>query len=217
MEWSFGRESFTFSAKAAVSLLRLLTKSRPAESATCADEVLVAAAQAGEKDAFRQLMARHAEAVRRFLSDLLRNADTADEALQETFTRAQSNLARFQDRDRLRPWLFGIARNVAFETLRSRRHWRDEAWSENDDENVPDAVISAPNPEALLLDKELRTHFETALSTLGLERRAALMMRLDHGLSYEDIAQSFGWSLPTVKNEIHRARLKLRAALLPYL
>jgi RNA polymerase sigma-70 factor, ECF subfamily len=177
----------------------------------------VAAAQAGDVDAFRQLMARHAESVRRFLSDLLRNSDTAEEALQETFTRAQSNLARFHDRDRLRPWLFGIARNVALETLRARRHWRDEAWSESDDENVPDAVISAPNPEALLLDKELRSHFETALNALGIERRAALLMRIDHGLSYEEIADSFGWTLPTVKNEIHRARLKLRAALLPYL
>jgi RNA polymerase sigma-70 factor (ECF subfamily) len=42
-------------------------------------------------------------------------------------------------------------------------------------------------------------------------------MRLDHGLSYDDIAAAFGWSIPTVKNEIHRARLKLRAHLLPHL
>ena len=45
----------------------------------------------------------------------------------------------------------------------------------------------------------------------------ALLMRLDHGLAYEDIALAFGWSIPTVKNEIHRARLKLRTHLLPHL
>ena len=52
-----------------------------------------------------------------------------------------------------------------------------------------------------------------ALGELREERRAALLLRIDHGLAYEDIAQVMGWSLPKVKNEIHRARLKLRERL----
>ncbi|HYH98469.1 sigma factor-like helix-turn-helix DNA-binding protein, partial [Hyalangium sp.] len=45
------------------------------------------------------------------------------------------------------------------------------------------------------------------------ERRSALLLRIDHGLPYEEIAQVMGWSLPKVKNEIHRARLQLRERL----
>jgi RNA polymerase sigma-70 factor (ECF subfamily) len=69
----------------------------------------------------------------------------------------------------------------------------------------------------VLLDAELERHFTHALTHLSDQRRAALLMRIDHGLAYEDIAAAFGWSIPTVKNEIHRARLKLRTHLLPHL
>ena len=48
------------------------------------------------------------------------------------------------------------------------------------------------------------------------DRRAALLMRIDHGLPYEQIAEAMGWNLQKVKNEIHRARLQLRERLSGY-
>ena len=119
------------------------------------------------------------------------------------------------EKDRFKPWLLGIARNVAFEARRVRVH--DVYDHETEERDVPDAVIPSPNPEALLLNQELEKQFNQALAELSANRRAALLMRLDHGLSYDDIAANLGWSIPTVKNEIHRARLKLRALLLPHL
>ena len=52
---------------------------------------------------------------------------------------------------------------------------------------------------------------------VGEPRKSALLLRLDHGLAYEDIAEVMGWSVAKVKNEIHRARLQLRAQLARYL
>ena len=57
----------------------------------------------------------------------------------------------------------------------------------------------------------------TALQSLSEDRRAALLLRIDHDLGYGDIATAMGWPLQKVKNEIHRARLQLREQLLPYL
>lgn len=178
------------------------------------DELLVRRAQQGESAAFQALFERHVVAARRFLRDLLRDAHQADDATQEAFTRAHAQLAKLGDHDRFKPWLLGIARNVAFEAHRVRVH---DVLDEEDGTGVPDAVIPSPDPETTLLDRELEQHFTAALGLLGEKRRAALLLRVDHGLSYEEIAQTFGWSVPTVKNEIHRARLKLRAALLPHL
>lgn len=178
------------------------------------DEAIVRRAQAGESVAFRALFERHVLAVRRFLRDLLRDAHLADDATQETFTRAHVQLPKLAERDRFKPWVLGIARNVAFELKRVRVH---EPMDGPDEEQVPDAVIPSPDPEAVLLDQELETHFAAALGELAAPRRAALLMRIDHGLSYEEIAAATGWTLPTVKNEIHRARLKLRQLLLPHL
>lgn len=171
-------------------------------------------AQRGDRAAFRVLFERHVTAVRRFLADLLRDRTLAADATQETFARAHAQLDKVTDGAGFRAWLFGIARNVAFELHRSRQH---EAWDEDDDSAVPDAVIPSPDPEEVLLDRELAGHFERALGSLSGPRRAALLLRLDHGLAYEEIATAMGWSLPTVKNEIHRARLKLRTLLLPHL
>ena len=195
-----------------VSVLRLLQRT-PAITPETPDEALVQRAQNGESAAFKALFERHVVAVRRFLRDLLRQGDHADDATQETFARAHAQLAKLTDRDRFKPWILGIGRNVAFEAMRVRQH----DVLDDDDDSTPTAVIPSPDPERVLLDAELEKHFTEAISTLSENRRAALLMRLDHGLAYEDIAAAFGWSIPTVKNEIHRARLKLRAHLLPHL
>ncbi len=192
-------------------MLRLLQKTTAITPETL-DETLVVRAQRGESVAFRALFERHVMGVRRFLRDLIRNNDVAADATQETFVRAHVQLAKLVDTDRFKPWILGIARNVAFEAMRVKQHEVLE-----DDHDTPAAVIPSPDPERVLLDAELAHHFTEALGTLSSTRRAALLMRVDHGLAYEDIAAQLGWSIPTVKNEIHRARLKLRAHLLPHL
>ncbi len=195
-------------------MLRLLHKA-PAITPETQDDALVGRAQTGETAAFRALFERHVVSVRRFLRDLLRDGHAADDATQESFARAHAQLPKLTEKERFKPWLLGIARNVAFEARRVRVH--DVYDNDSDESDVPDAVIPSPDPEALLLNRELEQHFTSALSALAPNRRAALLMRLDHGLSYDDIAAELGWSIPTVKNEIHRARLKLRSLLLPHL
>lgn len=190
-------------------MLRLLRKSVPVEETS--EEVLVRRAQSGENDAFRVLFERNVSGVRRFLGDLLKDSSAADEATQETFVRAHALLGRLKDRVRLQGFLLGIARNVAFE-----HHRRGPTREYVEDELAIEAVLPAPDPETLMLDRELELQFAEALSLLKPERRAALLMRVDHGLPYEEIAEAMGWSLPTVKNEIHRARLKLRQLMLPH-
>jgi len=173
---------------------------------------VVERARAGESEAFRVIFERHAPAVRRFLGDLFRDAPAADEATQETFVRAHSKIRSLEEGDRLSSWLLGIARRVFLEQLRKRR--RDP---EPLPEEEPREVDTAPTPEAALLSGEADRVLDGALVTLSEERRAALLLRIDHGLGYGEIAETMGWTLQKVKNEIHRARLHLRGELATYL
>ncbi len=192
-------------------MLRLLRQS-PLTRET-PDAEVVRRAQKGDADAFAMLFERHGPAVKRFVRDLLRDAAATDDALQETFTRAHVQLTRLPQPDRFKPWVFGIARNVVFESKRIRQHADIDA----PEHELPIAVIPSPNPEAALLDEELKQTFDEALQLLSAERKSVLLMRVDHGLSYEDIVAATGLSLQTVKNEIHRARLTLREALRPHI
>ncbi len=161
---------------------------------------------------FRAVYDAHARSVRRFLGDLLRDDAAADEATQETFVRAHARLGTLRQGDKVLPWLFGIARNVFYEELRARkRHLRSLDDDERDEE-----VDRAPSPEGMLLGAEADSQLAAALAELGDDRRAALVMRIDHGLDYDQIAEVMGWPLSKVKNEIHRARLVLRTRLSKY-
>lgn len=161
---------------------------------------------------FRALYDAHARSVRRFLGDLLRDDAAADEATQETFVRAHARLATLREGDKALGWLLGIARNVFYEELRARRrHLRSI-----DDEERDAAPDVAPSPEGVLLGAEADAQLADALGELGEERRTALVLRIDHGLDYDEIAELMGWPLSKVKNEIHRARLVLRTRLAKY-
>ena len=177
------------------------------------DEELLLRARAGDPEAFRVIFDREAPGVRRFLGDLLRDDAAADEATQETFVRAHQRLSTLEQAGKLQGWLFGIARMVFFEQVRRKR--RDGPFSDPAEE--PAQVDRTASPEAVLLSAESNRLLDDALRELSEDRRSALLMRIDHGLGYGEIAQAMGWTLQKVKNEIHRARLQLRTSLSGYL
>ena len=177
------------------------------------EEGLLSRARAGDPEAFRVIFDRESPGVRRFLGDLLRDDAAADEGTQETFVRAHQRLGTLSEPGKLQGWLFGIARMVFLEHLRRKR--RDAPPADPvEDFAQPDA---GPSPEAVLLSAESDRMLDGALKGLTEDRRSALLMRIDHGLGYGEIADAMGWSLQKVKNEIHRARLQLRSHLAGYL
>ena len=161
----------------------------------------------------------HGPRIRRFLQGLLGDRAAADDALQETFARAFRRMDTLRDPERIAPWLFGIARNVALEARKARRRIgrllepdRGEGGEPREDHEGSDHRT----PEADLLGREAAGVALRALERLSTDRRAVLMLRVDHGLSYDDIAGLMGWTLAKVKIEIHRAREVLREELGDY-
>lgn len=186
------------------------------EAAGGAERALVARARAGDVEALRSIYDRHAPAVRRFLQGLLGDVAAADDGLQETFARAFRRLATLDELDRPGPWLFGIARNVAYELKRGRRRDAGAPGGPAGARGAGDEPAEGRTPEDELLGREAARAVGRALEGLTDDRRAALLLRVDHELAYDEIARLMGWSLAKVKVEIHRARLALRARLAGY-
>ncbi|HEY8077642.1 MAG TPA: sigma-70 family RNA polymerase sigma factor, partial [Labilithrix sp.] len=150
--------------------------------------------------------------VHRFLRDLLGDAALAADATQETFVRAFRQIDAFDTTRAAIPWLLGIARNVSLEVRRARM--RRERVIVRDGDGVD--VAGPGSPESELLGREAVRVVGAALEQLSEDRRAMLLLRLDHGLAYEEIAALMGFSLAKVKVEIFRAREILRATLSEY-
>jgi RNA polymerase sigma-70 factor (ECF subfamily) len=182
-----------------------------------ADTELASAPRAEPTEA--TLEAQYAELaprVHRFQRDLLGDATLATDATQETFIRAFRRVGELAPGTRLAPWVFGIARNVCLELRRARGRLRRVVVDSPAPVQAQVADRAQRTPEAELLDREALVVVERALERLSEDRRAALLLRLDHGLAYEDIAQLMGWSLAKVKVEIFRAREILRSTMSAY-
>jgi RNA polymerase sigma-70 factor (ECF subfamily) len=151
------------------------------------------------------------------LRDLLGDPTLAADAAEGANERLLRAVCSVPPGTRLAAWVFGIARNVSLELRKARgRAARVIVQEAADPATSGMHERSARSPEAELLDKEALTVVARALAKLPEERRAALLLRLDHGLAYEDIAESMGWSVSKVKIEIFRAREVLRATLEEY-
>ena len=161
------------------------------------------------------LYQRHAPRVQRFLRDVLGDEALAWDATQETFARAFAHVAILKDSEKAAPWLFGVARNVSLELRRARFRSGRVIAQENGELERAKAKAGAC-PEQEYLGREALRVVDAALLRLSEDRRAVLLLRLDHGLAYDEIAETMGWTLAKVKVEIFRAREVLRETMAEY-
>ncbi len=169
-------------------------------SSEATNEELVARTVRGDREAFGLLYDRFAPDVQRFLVGLRLDLDhhRVEDAVQETFLRLHSVLARFEASRPLRPFVLGVARHVALELERRGRpsRVRAEEVEVGHDPDAPGGVIRAER-DALVA---------AALRALEPEDRALVVFRFVNGLGMQEVADALACSVPTA-----RARLRTAA------
>jgi RNA polymerase sigma-70 factor (ECF subfamily) len=166
--------------------------------------------QAGEQRAFDTLFARYSGPLVGFLGRMVPDRGRAEELAQEVFVRVYNARDRYRPTARFSTWLFGIAHNLALNEL-DRAYRRRERPLEP--EHAGEIAADAPGPEQRLDAQRLARRLDTALSSLPERQRAVLTLRAEQGLSYTEIAEVLGASVPSVKSLLHRAREKLLSEL----
>ena len=178
-------------------------------------EELIARARRGEDEAFRLIFDRYARPIISFIYDMVGHRDLAEELTQETFVRAYKNLGALRDDTKLSTWLFGIAKNVARESLRYKHRETDKVGI--DDDRVIELKDGKLPPDRELLDKELNGVIRDALGALDHDKRLVFTLKIFQQRSYEEIAEITGSSIPKLKTDLHRARAEMRRRIRPYL
>jgi RNA polymerase sigma factor (sigma-70 family) len=168
------------------------------------DEQLVALFRAGHDEAFRVIHDRYRQRLFAYARQMLPGRQDAEDALQDVFVRAYSNL-RSSDRElALRAWLYRVAHNRCVDELRRPAPPPPEAMQ----------FICAPiqDPIAQADQRESLRRLVADVRRLPDQQRSALLMRELGGMSYADLAGVLGVSVPAVKSLLVRARMALALA-----
>lgn len=172
------------------------------------DDELMTLAQAGVREAFAVLVARHASkliaACARFVSD----AQTGRELAQETWLAVWSERARYRRDGRFVVWLHTLARNRCRNHLRHRGVTQSYART-----NAAEAHASGHADAAeidRLLEDERRRHVQEALARLPENMREVLVLRFTQELRYDEIADVLRVRESTLRSRVHHALKLLR-------
>lgn len=159
--------------------------------------------------ALTSLMRRHGTAVYRYCREELHDRTLADDVHQQIFIQAHRDLQRFAGRSTLRTWLFAIARHRVLDAAKSRR--RAEAHIEEDD--TADTPDPSPLPGERLDEARLHHALVACLRELGEHVRGALVLRYQHGFTFEELATVLGEKPGTLQARVMRALPLLRACI----
>jgi RNA polymerase sigma-70 factor, ECF subfamily len=192
------------------------------------DAVLLDRLRAGDEMAFNELVSRHDGALRRVARNYVRTDAAAADVVQETWLGVIRGLDGFEGRSSLRTWIFRILVNRA--RTRAVREARDLPFSSLEDDERPAVEpgafgkeghwASAParldaEPETNLLSAELREHLLDAVNRLGPSQRAVITLRDLVGLSADEVCDILELTEVNQRVLLHRARSRVRTALLP--
>lgn len=159
--------------------------------------------QTGETSQLAALFERHHLPLFRYLMHLTRNQTVAEDLVQESFVRVLKYAATYNPNLGFPVWLFGIARNLYFDSLRRKK-------TESINEGFIDIRSSAPMPEELVTRKQDVTLLEKALQQLPSDKREVLVLSRFQNLRYEEIARLTSCEVGTVKVRVYRALKQLR-------
>ncbi len=194
------------------------------------DERLVEAAQAGNQDAFAELVRRYQAKIYNLALRYTNDSETAIDITQDAFVRAWQMLPKFRGEANFYTWLYRIAMNLCID-----RHRRALVRGEPQKVSLEDLVIERQRfeeaeeddgvwweetetgePETEVLRQEMRQKVWEAVQKLPPLLKQVILLREYEGLSLQEIAKITGTNVGTVKSRLYQARQHLKKLLAPY-
>jgi RNA polymerase sigma-70 factor (ECF subfamily) len=163
------------------------------------DDKIVALVRNGQTEAFTEIMERYQSAIIHYLHRLTGDNDLAADLAQDTFIQAYQGLMKSNAEINLRPWLYRIASNNAWQYWRRRRLLSLVPFSRFKQPPEP-LVYSVGNPD----DEKLV--IKDVISKIPLEQRTCLILHYAEGLKYREIADILNISEEAVRKRVSRGK-----------
>lgn len=169
-------------------------------------DAALAAAASTSSTAFAAIYRRYGDALHDFCLGMLRDPDAAADCVQDVFCTAATRLGQLREHDKLRPWLYAIARHEALARLRGRR--REQVVDELPDHPSPDH-----SADTLVARRELADLVARAAGGLADRDRTLLELHYRHGLDGPELADALGVSATNANTLVSRLRTTVERCL----
>jgi RNA polymerase sigma-70 factor, ECF subfamily len=178
----------------------------------------IKAAKKGDIGSYQKLYEQFARKVLNFIYRMVNSVEEAEDLTQETFITVYEKLKSLKDDARFEPWLFRIARNYVYQRYRSRPPASVSVDTlDEDGQPVTQIVDDRKNPDEAFQASELEAVVRQVIGELPPKYREVFILSALRRLSYQEIVEIVGRSLPSVKTDIHRARLEVRKRVKDYI
>ncbi len=178
----------------------------------------MAGIKAGREECFQVLIERHQLRVLGTITKMLGDEIEAEDLAQQVFVRVWKSAKRYVPSAQFTTWLLTIMRNLVFNEMRRRQRFKLISGGVEFEEVMQTLKdLSTLSPSQKILDWEMQEMIQAAIDQLPTPQRLALVLRRYEEMSYEEIAQVLGASLPAVKSMLFRAREELKRHLRRYL
>lgn len=183
----------------------------PLNLSAIADCELVARSLRGREDGFNELVRRYQRPIAAYVYRMVGDYDAALDLTQEVFIKVYSSLGRYRAEFKFSTWIYKIAHNASVDYLRRSSSREQAMTSEVDGEEREMTVMSRKlSPEQEYAVEERRAEIERVVRQLPAVYRELIILRHQHDLSYDEIAEVMSLPLGTVKNRLFRAREMMR-------
>ncbi len=173
-------------------------------------EQLLQRSQSDDPAVIEALVYQYHPFIYRLALSILDDPDEAEDATQDAFISAATNLGRYRGESSLKTWLYAIALNTCRGHLRKRkaRQTMRKTWH-----TIQTLVSRPPTPEESTVQTEADVQLWAAVDTLGDKHRLPVILRYVHSLSVPEIAQVMDINEGTIHSRLHYARRKLQGRL----
>jgi RNA polymerase sigma-70 factor (ECF subfamily) len=177
---------------------------------------LVRRCQAGDTEAFNELVTRYRTRIFGMIYNMIHNEQDAWDLAQDSFVKAWKSIKRFRGQSSFYTWIYRIVMNVTIDWARKKQI--KAGGTEFDDaiklKEIDPACKTAPKPVALPYEtmerSEVRARIDRAIAQLSPEHRAVILMKEIEEMQYHEIAETLGCSIGTVMSRLFYARKKLQ-------
>ncbi|GAB1349011.1 sigma-70 family RNA polymerase sigma factor [Ignavibacteriales bacterium] len=174
------------------------------------DFALIQAFKDGEESAFKDLVVRHKEKVRNLIYLNLGNTSSIDDISQDVFLSVYRKLKQFRFQSQFTTWLYTITINKIRDHVRKQKIMSIfSAFTGDEGDNIPEPGGQKDN-------FDINEMVRDAVAKLPQKLREPLILRDFEGLSYQEISETTGIDIGTVKSRIFRAREALKKLLEPW-